>query len=637
MFEPGKNLGPFRIEEEIGSGAMGTVFRATNTETGKPVAIKVISTGLAANESARARFEREGEILKQLRHPHIVRLFATGHYKKTPFLAMEYVKGEALDIALERRGRLTWEEVVRYGKQLCLALQHAHEKGIIHRDLKPSNLLILKDGTLKLTDFGIAKDADVTALTGANSTVGTAAYMSPEQCRGERTLTLKSDLYSLGIVFYELLTGEKPFNKESPVDMFMAHVNEPVERPSRKVLDIPSWLDTLVCQLLEKKAEHRPLDAAMVSKALDDVLEKVADQKSAGVELATARAVDRPKPAGSDDSDRAAARLLRGASAKKKIRKRGTRIYERGWFTLLSVALLLGGFGWFMVWALGPPSPEKLYSRAKTQIENQNVDRALPILRQFHAHYPSRDDEQARQMHKWLTDLEVAEVENGMFNRFRKNWKVEDEASEITYAAFRAENEGNLVEARRQWQSLADKFNNSKSYDDQKWAWFGEKKISDIEALNQLPTDLQLLWTKPDLKPTSDAQRRAAEALHFELFGDLPAAQNRWEKLREETLKDPDARKYSVLAASHARTLTETAPKGEQAIKDFRLKLVRQRMQDVDSLVSENVPASLRKAHDLCQEIAQLYDNDPNPSVAEVGKKAAERVKDIPRPPAPPS
>ena len=99
---------------------------------------------------------------------------------------MEFIDGEALDRVLARRGRLTWEEVVAYGKQLCKALQHAHEKGIIHRDLKPSNLMITPDGTLKLTDFGIAKDTDVTALTGANSTIGTAAYMSPEQCKGDK-------------------------------------------------------------------------------------------------------------------------------------------------------------------------------------------------------------------------------------------------------------------------------------------------------------------------------------------------------------------------------------------------------------------------------------------------------------------
>src|SRR5262245_39967256 len=130
MLEPGKILGPFRIEREIGAGAMGMVYKAVFTENEQPVALKIIGLGLSGNENAMARFEREAEILKQLRHPHIVRLYGTGRYKKTPFIAMEYVKGESLDKMLERRGQLPWQEVVSLGKQLCLALQHAHEKGI---------------------------------------------------------------------------------------------------------------------------------------------------------------------------------------------------------------------------------------------------------------------------------------------------------------------------------------------------------------------------------------------------------------------------------------------------------------------------------------------------------------------------
>ena len=193
----------FEIGRELGSGAMGTVYRATFHKNGveSEVALKVVALGLLGNEGAMARFEREANILKQLRHPHIVRLLATGKFQKAPFIVMEYVDGEPMDRALQRRGRLGWEEVFGYGKQLCEALQHAHDKGIIHRDLKPSNLMITKDGVLKLTDFGIAKDTDVTALTGANSTIGTAAYMSPEQCKGDRNLSHKSDLYSLGVVF----------------------------------------------------------------------------------------------------------------------------------------------------------------------------------------------------------------------------------------------------------------------------------------------------------------------------------------------------------------------------------------------------------------------------------------------------
>src|SRR5262249_34519539 len=254
----GKTIGPFAIDRELGAGAMGAVYRARHHDSGKWVAIKVVAPGLASNEVVMQRFEREWEILKQLRHPNIVRLLATGRFSGTPFYAMEYVEGESLDRAMARRGRLSWEEVVRLGRPLCDALQHAHAKGIVHRDLKPSNVMILQDGTVKLTDFGIAKDLDRTAITEANCTVGTAAYMSPEQCRGERDLTPKSDLYSLGVMFYELLTGRKPFDADSAMEMFMQHVKGKFERPGRLVLDVPVFLDTLVCQMLEKEPERRP-------------------------------------------------------------------------------------------------------------------------------------------------------------------------------------------------------------------------------------------------------------------------------------------------------------------------------------------------------------------------------------------
>src|SRR5262245_57708109 len=137
MTTPGQRIGPFTIEKELGSGAMGTVYRALY-EDGTTVALKIISIGLAGNESARARFERESKILKQLKHVNIVRHFGTGHLRGgTPYFAMEYVEGESMDHVLARRVRCSWEEVVSIGQQVCAALHHAHEKGIIHRDLKP--------------------------------------------------------------------------------------------------------------------------------------------------------------------------------------------------------------------------------------------------------------------------------------------------------------------------------------------------------------------------------------------------------------------------------------------------------------------------------------------------------------------
>src|SRR5438270_10809305 len=143
--------------------------------------------------------------------------------------------------------------------------------------------MLLKYGTVTLTDFGIAKDTDVTALTAANSTVGTASYMSPEQCKGTQDLTHKSDLYSMGVMFYELLTGRKPLQAESIMEMFNQHLKGTFERPSRIILDIPIWLDTLICQLLEKDPDKRPFSAALVSESLGMVKQKVEAQVSAGV------------------------------------------------------------------------------------------------------------------------------------------------------------------------------------------------------------------------------------------------------------------------------------------------------------------------------------------------------------------
>src|SRR5437773_8998771 len=133
----GRKLGPFVVDKELGSGAMGSVFRAAHEKTGQVVAIKLIASALSGNEQAIARFQREVSILKQLDHPNITKYFGSGRWHKAPFFVMEFIQGESLDHVLERRGRITWEEVISIGQQLCAALQHAHDQGIIHRDLKP--------------------------------------------------------------------------------------------------------------------------------------------------------------------------------------------------------------------------------------------------------------------------------------------------------------------------------------------------------------------------------------------------------------------------------------------------------------------------------------------------------------------
>src|SRR5512135_266345 len=194
----GEQLGSYRIEAILGTGAMGVVYRAINDSTGRQAAVKVISGEVGQKGKLHERFRREAEILQQFRHPNIVRFLALGRFKGTSYFAMEFVPGETLEQMLRRRGPFPWREVVDLGIQLCDALHYAHEHGVVHRDLKPSNLMITTGGELKLTDFGIAKDLDATALTATGRTLGTAAYMAPEQIRGTPAISHKTDLYAMG-------------------------------------------------------------------------------------------------------------------------------------------------------------------------------------------------------------------------------------------------------------------------------------------------------------------------------------------------------------------------------------------------------------------------------------------------------
>jgi eukaryotic-like serine/threonine-protein kinase len=618
----GQTFGPFQIDKEIGSGAMGSVYRARFRQEGRDeriVALKVIAFGLSGNEQALARFEREANILKQLRHPNIVRLFANGRYKGTPFFAMEYVAGKSLDkIMLERqcgvpgRAPFTWEEVVELGKPLCAALQHAHDKGIIHRDLKPSNLMLTDEGIVKLTDFGIAKDVDVTALTGANNTIGTAAYMSPEQCKGERFLTGKSDVYSLGVVFYELLTGRKPFVAESSVDMFLMHVQGTFPRPAQLNPDIPIWLDTLVCQMMEKKPEHRPRDAAMVGQVLDEIAEKVLSQKSAGADLASAPGVS-ARGFGADD--RAAARAIRAGSRKKKLRKKRKPFYTKGWFVGAACLALLIGMG-SIVWKFGmaPPSAESLLAKLET---TQDPDSQKDLAARYLKYYGDRDDEKTKWVKGLDRDLKVKERERVLLNRFgRENLRARAEedddpdAYRQTMAALTAENEGDLAAARTIWSELVDRYSRESAEEKALWGWHAKKKLTDLDLraseLDGLMKQLHdMRLDDVDPKFDDEGQNRVVAAMRLEGFGDLALARDRWDQIAKALKGDSDRRSAFVFAMSKVKDLER---KRDQ-IKDpsERATLIANSIGKAKMFLSMPLPAHKREGRNILRDIRDLY------------------------------
>ena len=205
--------GRYRVERVLGEGAMATVLLARDEELDRLVAVKLLDERLAADESFRARFAREARVAAALSHPNVVTVFDVGESDGRPFIVMEHVEGRTLEERLRREGPLPADEVRRIARQVCAGLEHAHAQGLIHRDLKPANLIERSDGTIKIADFGIARAAETT-LTETGTILGTAAYLAPEQAEG-REVTQATDLYGLGVVLYELLTGKRPWEVES--------------------------------------------------------------------------------------------------------------------------------------------------------------------------------------------------------------------------------------------------------------------------------------------------------------------------------------------------------------------------------------------------------------------------------------
>jgi serine/threonine-protein kinase len=558
----GKAFGPYVVDKELGSGAMGTVYRAKHKESGERVAVKLMSPALGTSEQARARFMRELEILKQLNHPNIVRYKGSGRYHGQPFFIMEYVKGDSLDRVMERRDRLTWEEIVEMGTQLCAALQHAHDKGIIHRDLKPSNIMVLQDGTVKLTDFGIAKDTDVTALTAANSTVGTAAYMSPEQCKGARDITHKSDLYSLGIVFYELLTGRKPFTAETPLEMFTKHAKEKFAPPSQWTPECPPWLNTLICQLMEKQPEGRPLNADTVAQSLAMVKEKVLTQQSAGAETAKKRRMDRAATdVPLDELDRDAARAILG---KKKRKKKKAPLYTRGWFVSLAVALFLLLVGtsvyYIFIWV---PSPESLYAQAEELMKSDPIAARKGPITVFLDNY--RDHEKAHQVQVWADQVDRDRFEDQMLRLRSRETTPESKQEGYFRHALDSEEQGKLDLAKKWWREILRSKDNPEyaNADQHKWDMVAAKYL---KGLDEVPKNVQWLAgvmqaekiagkTIDDPKYT-EQDKMALEATRLETAEKWSEALNAWTQLKVATKTEPEQRGWHLLAARKVRELT---------------------------------------------------------------------------------
>jgi eukaryotic-like serine/threonine-protein kinase len=283
--------GRYRIVRKIGAGGMANVYLAEDQELGRRVAIKILNDRHANDDQFVERFRREAKNAAALSHPNIVSIYDRGEAEGTYYIAMEFLDGRSLKELIVGRGPAPVNVAVEYARQILSALRFAHRHGIVHRDIKPHNVLVDGEGRVKVTDFGIAR-AGASQMTEAGSIVGTAQYLSPEQARGGN-VDQRSDLYSLGVVLYELLTGESPFDGDTPVEIAMKHLSQVPEPPSTHRPDLPRALDQVVMRALAKNPEDRYQSA----EEMDADLERVA--RGAAV---------------SPETEEQATRIIRGAA-----------------------------------------------------------------------------------------------------------------------------------------------------------------------------------------------------------------------------------------------------------------------------------------------------------------------------------
>lgn len=472
----GEQIGKWTITRKISQGGMADVYlaEAESQFNGKTTKAAIKLLRLADLENADTlldRFHREADILRALKHDHIVQLFESGEFQGRPYLIMEYVDGLSLDKVLEQRGKLTWEEVVVIGQMVASALRFAHRSEVIHRDLKPANLLASWERHVKLTDFGIARILHEDRLTKENAIIGTASYVSPEQAAGKQA-TRKSDLYSLGIILYELLTGRLPFEANTAAELLHKHRYAQFEVPSRLVESIPHDFDELIVSLLEKDPDKRPANALAVEDALNRLKRKFDRQKQytpKPVSKATKVMEINGRNDVESDSD---LDLLR-----EKMRR------DRPAFPVLQALVLvvaLGGVVGLWFWLRQPPSMESLKASINQYLTDNDWNAAqgkYDALQKHHGSTLTEDEKNdLKSRIQSMKSFTQAKVTSGPFTFTMPG----SEAERFYRRGVLAYYNGQVEEARMTWKSLVATFKDTTA--NTAWVRLAEEALKQSEG-----------------------------------------------------------------------------------------------------------------------------------------------------------
>ena len=254
----GKKLdGRYLIESLIGVGGMANVYRGKDTQTGNAVAVKVLKEELMDNEELVRRFKNESKAISILSHPNIVKVYDVSVSDRMQYIVMEYIDGITLKEYLKQRGgALTWKETVHFATQILAALEHAHAKGIVHRDVKPQNIMLLADGSIKMMDFGIARFSRAQSQTVSDKAIGSVHYISPEQAKGDKT-DARTDIYSVGVMLYEMLSGQLPFDGTGAVSIAIMQISEKPRPLAEVAPNVPEGLRQITEKAMSKEPDDR--------------------------------------------------------------------------------------------------------------------------------------------------------------------------------------------------------------------------------------------------------------------------------------------------------------------------------------------------------------------------------------------
>ncbi len=349
--------GRYKILGLVGVGGMAFVLKAEDLAMNRIVAIKVLNDQYNGDVQAEKRFINESKAVAMLSSKHIVGIYDVAIYPDIKYIVMEFLDGITLKEYMDKKGKLSWKEACNYSLQILRALEHAHSKGVVHRDIKPQNIMLLHNGEIKVTDFGIAKTPNMPAVTITDKAIGTVYYISPEQAGGKET-SYASDIYSVGVMLYEMVTGELPFVADSPVTIAMMQINDTPKDPHELCADVPVGVSQIILKAMAKDPDERFADAHSMLKAIDYVIKNpdviFADDTSAKKSRAGKGVVD----INMDDSDDFGDDLSKPADNKNKKKKRSriaSKIREKRtsslfpvitgvFFAFFIVVLAVGGY-----------------------------------------------------------------------------------------------------------------------------------------------------------------------------------------------------------------------------------------------------------------------------------------------------